>query len=184
MPDEGRTPRDFVFKGLELISEPLSAYVESRLRVSFGESWLSEARQRHERLHANNGHLNRDVNMLLQTINKCWDPAFRRALGRTERAHVNELIDVRNRHAHHEPFSDDEAERALSTMVLLMRAIGEETIANELKKMRAEILSSGQQPPPEPPAPVWVNSPPPQPPIARHRLHGPSGVSTAMKMSG
>ena len=160
MQDDHRIPRDFVFKGLDLISAPLSAYVELRLRAIWGVNWLSEARKRYNGLLANNGYLNCDVNMLLKTMERCWDPAFRGALGRTERAHVNEIIDVRNRLSHHEPFSDDVAESALSTMALLMKAIGEETIANRLKKMRAEILSFGYPPPPVPPAPVWANSPP------------------------
>ena len=187
MQDENRTPRDLVFKGLDLIAEPLSSYVELRLRASWGVNWLSEARKRYDGLLANEGHLNRDVNMLLKTMDRCWDPTFRGALGRTERAHINELIDVRNRLSHHEPFSDDAAERALSTMFLLMKAIGEESIANRLKKMRAEILSSGPQPLPEPPAPAWANSPPSPPhrqtPPARpvRRKYSPENVELILE---
>lgn len=146
MRDESRTPRDLVFKGLDLIADPLSSYVELRLRASWGGNWLSEARQRHDGLIANNGYLNRDVIMLLRTVDRCWTPAFRGALGRTARAHVHELIDIRNRLSHHESFSDDQAERALSTMFLLMKAIGAEDCASKLKKMRADILSAGHAP--------------------------------------
>ena len=134
MRDESRTPRDLVFKGLDLIADPLSSYVELRLRASWGKNWLSEARQRHDGLFANNGYLNRDVIMLLRTVDRCWTPAFRGALGRTARAHVHELIDIRNRLSHHESFSEDQAERALSTMFLLMKAIGAEDCASKLKK--------------------------------------------------
>ncbi len=138
--DGNRTPRDFVFKGLDLMSDPLSTYVELRLRTSWGVNWLSEARQRYDGLLANDGRLNRDVLMLLKTVDRCWDPAFRGALGRTDRAHVNELIDIRNRISHQESFTDDEAERALSTMSLLMNTIGENDCADKLKQMRADIL--------------------------------------------
>ena len=49
-------------------------------------------------------------------MNKLWNEAFKDVLSRTDRAIVNELIEVRNAHAHGERFSYPDAERALDSM--------------------------------------------------------------------
>ena len=41
-----------------------------------------------------------------------WREVFERTLGQMERNYVSELIDARNRWAHQEPFSSDDAYRA------------------------------------------------------------------------
>ena len=59
---------------------------------------------------------------------------------RTERAWVNELVEVRNRLAHDEKFSYDDSERALDTMSRLMDAISASECSQQLKNMRSQIL--------------------------------------------
>ena len=53
-----------------------------------------------------------DVVVVLVVADWSWGNIFRRILGKAERSLVNELIDVRNRWAHQEPFSGDDADRA------------------------------------------------------------------------
>ena len=50
-----------------------------------------------------------------------WQSVFRTVLGQTDRTYVSELRDVRNRWAHQDTFSTDDAERALDTMRRLLR---------------------------------------------------------------
>ena len=61
-------------------------------------------------------------------------------LGRAERAIVNELVTVRNKLSHNEPFTYDDAERALDSMRRLMEAISAGSAAEQLGKMRDTIL--------------------------------------------
>ncbi len=49
-------------------------------------------------------------------MDRFWRDAFGEVLGRTERAFVNELIEVRNAFAHDEPFSSSDTERALDSV--------------------------------------------------------------------
>ncbi len=44
-----------------------------------------------------------------------WNDVFRKTLGQAERTLVSELREVRNRWAHQEPFSSDDAYRALDS---------------------------------------------------------------------
>ena len=58
-----------------------------------------------------------DVQFLLRTMASSWREVFERTLGRMERNYVSELIDARNRWAHQEAFSSDDAYRALSIVL-------------------------------------------------------------------
>ena len=57
-----------------------------------------------------------DVAALLKLMWETWNDVFRRTLGRAERSLVSELRDVRNKWAHQEPFSSDDADRALDSI--------------------------------------------------------------------
>ncbi|WP_433315599.1 Swt1 family HEPN domain-containing protein [Micromonospora sp. CA-269861] len=64
---------------------------------------------------------------------------FDRALSRAERNLANELREVRNRWAHREPFSPDDAYRALDTTERLLRAVGAVAEADRVKGMRLNV---------------------------------------------
>ena len=61
---------------------------------------------------------------LLRAVLDEWDAAFRSRLPSVARSYVHELLDVRNRWAHEEPFTDAEAERALDTIRQLASLMG------------------------------------------------------------
>lgn len=61
---------------------------------------------------------------LLNAMNLFWDDTFNTVLGRSERAIVNELLEVRNKLAHNESFSYDDTERALDSMQRMLESIG------------------------------------------------------------
>ena len=64
-----------------------------------------------------------DVAALLRLMFDSWNEIFGRTLGRAERSLVQELRDARNKWAHQEPFSSDDADRALDSIARLLTAI-------------------------------------------------------------
>ena len=65
-------------------------------------------------------------------------PVFGNTLSRSDRNLVLELIDVRNRRAHQEPFSGGDADRALDSMARLLTAVSAPQ-ADEVGKMKQEL---------------------------------------------
>ena len=67
-----------------------------------------------------------------------WNEVFARTLGRAERSLVQELRDARNKWAHQEPFSSDDADRALDSIARLLTAVSAPE-ADEVGKMKMEL---------------------------------------------
>src|SRR5262245_19447119 len=79
-----------------------------------------------------------DVAGLLKLMWETWNDVFRRTLGFAERSLVSELRDVRNKWAHQNPFSSDDADRALDSMGRLLAAVSAPQ-ADEIGKMKMEL---------------------------------------------
>ena len=79
-----------------------------------------------------------DVAALLKLMWEAWNEVFGKTLGRAERSLVQELRDWRNKWAHQEPFSSDDADRALDSMARLLTAISASQ-ADEIGKMKMEL---------------------------------------------
>ncbi len=85
-----------------------------------------------------------DVHALMSVMWDNWNDVFQAELGQSGRSYVSELREVRNRWAHQQPFSVEDAHRALDTMTRLLEMIGaperEETaeLARELLRQRFE----------------------------------------------
>lgn len=136
-----KSTRQYVFEGLELLPEALAPFVEKRLESSLPGHWQVQVFERISGLRPNsNGTVGWDQAALLKTMMAFWKEAFSSVLGHSERSYVSEILDVRNKHAHNENFTYDDAERALDTMRRLMEAISARAIADELGKMRDSIL--------------------------------------------
>lgn len=134
------TNRDRVHRALDLLQEGLTPFVERQFEAACGSNWrtvaastLREARE----WHADNSHL--DVQALLLLMWDNWHNVFRQTLGHAERNLVSELRTVRNRDAHQEVFSTDDAYRALDSIVRLLAAISAPQAA-EVEKGRADLL--------------------------------------------
>ena len=135
-----KTARQFVFEGMELLPTALVPFVEKRLSSSLTGHWQVEVNSRYRSLNIENGTIKWDQQSLLQVMNALWMEAFSDVLGRTERAMVNELVEVRNKLAHDERFTYPDAERALDTMGRLLIAISAKEPAQQLDNMRTQIL--------------------------------------------
>ena len=103
-----------------------------------------------------------DTAALLKVMWVSWNEVYRNNLGRTERSLVSELRDVRNRWAHQEPFSGDDAYRALDSSHRLLEAMSSFE-AEEIGKLKMEVLNElpdspePQEPPLSEPAGVPSN---------------------------
>src|SRR5271166_854905 len=130
-----------VGKALELLKDGLRPFVERELKAQHGEKWASEVKHilTDTRLGGGKGgDALKDVAVMLVIMDRNWGSVFRRILGRSERALVNELSDVRNRWAHQEPFGGDDAYRALDSANRLLTAVSAPQ-ADEVTKMLMEL---------------------------------------------
>jgi len=136
-----KSTRQYVFEGMELLPEALIPFVEKRLETSLTGHWQVQVVERINGLRPNSsGAVGWDQQALLKTMTVFWREAFGTVLGQAERSHVSELIEVRNRLAHNDTFTYDDAERALDTMRRLMESISAGETAEKLGKMRDTIL--------------------------------------------
>lgn len=131
-----------VGKALELLRDGLRSFVEREMRSRYGEVWsrrVSEILSGGVGLQAAAGGPHLDVHGLLTVMWEEWNEVFKQVLGRAERSLVSELRDVRNRWAHQEAFSTDDAYRALDSMVRLLTAISAPE-ARLIDAMKQELL--------------------------------------------
>jgi predicted AAA+ superfamily ATPase len=129
-----------VGKALELLRDGLAPFVERELKSRYGEQWGFEVKEAlsDTRLGAGKGSVLKDTAALLVIMDRRWNDVFRRILGKAERALVNELGDARNRWAHQEPFSGDDADRALDSCERLLSAVSAPQ-ADEVRKVKMEL---------------------------------------------
>ena len=86
------------------------------------------------------GHFsNMDAAALLRVMWESWNEVYRNTLGHAERSLVSELREVRNRWAHQESFSSDDAYRALDSTHRLLTAVSSPE-AGEIENMKMELL--------------------------------------------
>jgi predicted AAA+ superfamily ATPase len=135
------TNHERVGKALDLLRAGLAPFVEREFKNLYKGQALAEAQRlmTSERLDAGRPFVSWDAAVLLRLMWDAWNDVFRRTLGQAERTLVSELRDVRNRWAHQEPFSTDDAYRALDSAGRLLTAISAPQ-AGEIEKMKMELL--------------------------------------------
>ncbi|MFZ4664286.1 MAG: Swt1 family HEPN domain-containing protein, partial [Caldilineaceae bacterium] len=136
------TNYDRVGRALDLLKEGVRPFVERELSAQYGNYWITHvtANWRNE-LSWPEGqaepHL--DSALLLRMMWDQWNEVFRKTLGHAERSLVSELREVRNKWAHQETFSTDNAYRALDSTARLLNAISAPQ-ADEIEKLKMELL--------------------------------------------
>jgi len=136
-----KSTRQHVFEGMELLPEALIPFVEKRLESSLQGHWQVQVVERVRGLRPNgNGQVNWDQQGLLQAMMAFWKEAFAMVLGHPERSYVSELLEVRNKLAHNEAFTYDDAERALDTMRRLLESVSAKETAEKISASRDTIL--------------------------------------------
>ncbi|MFH0342475.1 MAG: Swt1 family HEPN domain-containing protein [Chromatiales bacterium] len=135
------TNHERVGKALDLLKAGLAPFVERELKARYGDGWSTEvnAALDDRRLGGGRGDPLQDVAIMLVIMDRAWGEVFRRILGKAERSLVNELSALRNRWAHQEPFSSDDAYRALDSAGRLLTAVSAPQ-GEEIEKMKTELL--------------------------------------------
>ncbi len=135
------TNHERVGKSLTLLKDGLGPFVERELKARFGDGWAFEAKDvlSDTRLSTGNSDPTGDVAAMLVIMDRKWGEVFRHILGKSERSLVNEIIAVRNRWAHQEPFSGDDAYRALDSVERLLSAVSAPE-SEEVDRMKMELL--------------------------------------------
>ena len=134
------TNQERVGKAMELLRSGLAPFVEREFR-SQHQAQAAEAARRYfgdDRTVGKKPVAEWDVAALLKLMWEAWNELFGKTLGRAERSLVQELRDCRNKWAHQEPFSSDDADRALDSMARLLAAVSAPQ-ADEVGKMKMEL---------------------------------------------
>src|SRR5438093_12846731 len=130
-----------VGKALDLLKEGLSPFVAREFTNIYKGKAVVEAGRYlgDDRANTNHQFQQWDAAALLRLMWEAWNDVFRRTLGQAERTLVSELREVRNRWAHQNPFSSDDAYRALDSAGRLLTALSASQ-ADEVEKMKMELL--------------------------------------------
>jgi predicted AAA+ superfamily ATPase len=136
------TNRERIGKGLDLLASGLRPFVERELKSQLGDNWrtvLPDGAGRGPK--AKPANLD-DPQVLLGVLWDQWNAVFRNVLGPAERSIVSELRDVRNRWAHNEQFSSNDAIRALDSVERMLNAVSAAEPAGEVGQMRMDVMRS------------------------------------------
>ncbi len=133
---------DRVGKALELLKAGLGPFVEREIKSAITVNTLSPERVRgfiEDPMLANKPITEWDSSALLKLMWDVWNDVFRHTLGFAERSLVSEIRDWRNKWAHQQPFSSDDAYRALDSTGRLLIAISAPQ-SDDVDKMKMELL--------------------------------------------
>lgn len=133
--------RDRVGKAFDLLSEGLLDEVDEVMTRAYKTAdwpaaWAKEDSQRRGGpLRTMTKH---DVQVQLRAITE-QGYHFKDVLSRAQQGFASELRETRNLWAHNEPFSSDDAARALDTIERLLHAVGAVDSAEDVRKLRADL---------------------------------------------
>ncbi len=137
------TNRERVEKALDLLRSGLAPYVQRELERAVRVKSLPPSVLGGQVVHGGRSGTKTvaemDVAALLSLMWSSWHDAFRQSLGPAERGFVGEMRGLRNRWAHQEQFSGDDAYRTLDTASRLLTAVSAKE-AGELDKLKMELL--------------------------------------------
>ncbi|GAB2470412.1 Swt1 family HEPN domain-containing protein [Luteococcus sediminum] len=133
--------RDRVGKAFDLLSEGLLDEVDEVMTQAYKTAdwpaaWAKEdAQRRGGPLRTLTKH---DVQVQLRAITE-QGYHFKDVLSRAQQGFASELRETRNLWAHNEPFSSDDASRALDTIERLLHAVGAVDSAEDVRKLRVDL---------------------------------------------
>jgi len=135
------TNHERVGKAMELLKSGLGPFVDREFRSVYKDRAAVEPARfmGEDKLTAKRAVGDWDVAALLKLMWESWNDVFRKTLGPAERSLVSELRDHRNKWAHQETFSGDDAYRALDSAGRLLTAVSAPQ-ADEIEKMKMELL--------------------------------------------
>jgi ribonuclease-3 len=139
----GLSNRERVSKALDFLCEGLYVYVEQTMQMVHGVDWIAKAAlhlRDYQTPKRQADHIIRgDISALLTVVNREWEKVFKDNLSKSDRALINELIEVRNQWAHGSSFSTDDTYRAVDSTIRLLRSISAPQ-AEKVEKQRQDVL--------------------------------------------
>jgi predicted AAA+ superfamily ATPase len=135
------TNHERVGKAMDLLKQGLAPFIERELVSAYKERARAEATRfvGEDRMLTNKALTSWDAAPLLRLMWEAWNDVFRRTLGPAERTLVRELQDARNKWAHQQTFSSDDAYRVLDSTGRLLSAVSA-TESQEAEKLKMELL--------------------------------------------
>ncbi len=137
------TNHERVGKALDLLKDGLRPFVEREMKAQHAHLWFEQVkasvRETPSNFFGTEDKPRWDVAALLAVMWNQWQLVFRKTLGQAERSLVSELREVRNKWAHQNPFSGDDAYRALDSASRLLTAVSASQ-ADDVEKMKMELL--------------------------------------------
>ena len=136
------TNHERVGKSLDLLKAGLGPFVDREVKGALESRRLDAFKLRdyaEDPVLANKPTAEWDVAGLLKLMWETWNDVFRRILGPAERGLVGELRGHRNKWAHQETFSSDDAYRALDSVGRLLAAVSAPQ-SDELERLKMELL--------------------------------------------
>jgi predicted AAA+ superfamily ATPase len=135
------TNHERVGKAMDLLKQGLAPFIERELKNVYKDQARAQAGRLmgEDRLLAGKPLAQWDAAALLKLMWEAWNDVFRRTLGPAERTLVRELQDVRNKWAHQQTFSSDDAYRALDSTGRLLTAVSAPE-SQEAEKLKMELL--------------------------------------------
>ena len=128
------TNRERVGKSLDLLKEGLGPFIEREIKSAIESRKLAD-----DRLPKSKPTLELDVAGMLKLMRETWHDVFRKILGSQGNNLVNELHGYRNKWAHQEAFSSDDAYRALDSAERLLTSISASQ-SEEIGNLKMELL--------------------------------------------
>src|SRR6266853_964276 len=135
------TNHERVGKSMDLLKQGLGPFVEREFTSLYKEKSGAEAIRYlgEDRLLAKRAIAEWDAAGLLKLMWESWNDVFRRTLGPADRSLVSELRDLRNKWAHQQTFSSDDAYRALDSAGRLLTAVSAPE-SDEIEKTKMGLL--------------------------------------------
>ena len=136
------TNHERVGKALEQLKAGLAPFVEREVKAAIAANSLSMQKVKgfvEDPILVNKKIGEWDVSALLKLMWETWNEVFRKTLGFADRSLVSEIRDWRNKWAHQEPFSSDDAYRVLDSAGRLLSAVSAPQ-ADEVEKAKMELL--------------------------------------------
>ena len=135
------TNHERIGKGLELLKSGLGPFVEREFMAATksGSVHMDSIRKYAEDpILANKPIGEWDASAQLKLMWDTWHDVFKKILGHSERSLVSEIRDWRNKWAHQQTISSDDADRALDSMERLLTAVSAPQ-AEDVRRMKLEL---------------------------------------------
>ncbi len=135
------TNHERVGNALDLLRAGLGPFVEREINASIKDGATVSALQAlaSDPLIKDKPITDWDAALLLKVMWESWNEVFRKTLGPAERGLVGELRGHRNKWAHQEPFTSDDAYRALDSAGRLLTAVSAPQ-SRDLERIKMELL--------------------------------------------